>query len=174
MALFGKKFQDPPHEEFWSGFRDYIHEQKSSLIHFGSLYKPNELYDKYNETSYSGFEFGIEKFGENNFRDIFLVGILNPDKGHLSIKIQLNCKLNNIYEMLKFHNNSIEKHFNDDFQWMERQNFLSAGLFRRDINIKDKPVCNELYEWMRKNFELLERIFMNQLGLYYYYDCRDK
>lgn len=174
--LGSKNFVDPPHEEFWTGFREYIAEQNSSLIHFGSLNSYTKLYDKFGEASYSGCEFGFEVFGEDKFRNIWMVGTLNTDKNWLSVKIQFNDKIQGLYETLKSNSDSIETHFDPifKFEWIRIGNFHSAGLFRREIDINNKSCWAGLYEWIRENLELLERVFMNQLALYYYRDSTHK
>lgn len=190
IGFFGNKknvgvpqFSDPPHEEFWAGFREYIEEQNSSLIHFGSLKLPfKKLYDKVGESSYSGCDLGIEKFGEVNFRDLFLVGIINPENGYLSIKLQIGKKSQSLFEDLKINSNSIESNFTIEFnsvircrfEWLEKSTFFSIGLFGEGMNIEDKSCWTDLYEWIRKILTLMEMVFMNQLALYYYRDSLNK
>ncbi len=174
-------FRDPPHEEFWRGFYEYLKEKNSTLRHFGSLTHRGQLYDLMrNGISYSGCDFGLMHFGinKNRFmaRYIWLVGAFHPDGRWLSAKIRLKKDVSeDLFDILKRDIESIESHFENrhEFEW-DAQPQYSIGVFRDGIDFKDKENWKELFEWLCVNLEKLEQVFMNRLALYFYEDILNK
>lgn len=162
-----KSFDNPPHGEFWYGFREHIKKEGSNLSHFGSLSTDN-LYDLKNDVSFSGCDFGV--INKPEFKFLWLTGALNPKKYWLSAKLTLLGDLHkDLFDVLKKDSIHIERHFSTQykFEWDDPPRY-SIGLLRDNINLADKNSWDELFEWVRINLEELEHVVINRFALYFY------